>query len=448
MRKKRVIYSMESIIPLFLLGINAIGSSCLLWMILVLSFVSLLIALFRKKEELSIFFLVFTVSVLSFSLCLSLPPFGEEDAVILGGSIISPPSYRGGNTIGFNLDLKYMGDREGNYRSAKGRVYVIAPNCDGDYGDGVIVKGSMMDGFFLSSSSYITNHNPWGRGRRRVLSLLTRGLERGSVGNITLLLLTGSTLDGSREIQEKGRELGLSHLIALSGMHLALINMAFGVPLEKILGRKKGRVISFLILFSFVYINGFRTSLFRAFILFLLSPLIGTGYGHALSFLFMMKTNPYLTTDYAALLSFSALSGILFVSKALENRKSAFVSTLGALSATVPFSFSLFGYWSLYSLFLSLPGALLIEGLFFIIILNNFIPKLDCIIAFIYDLIVNLPSLLPPLIQNDLTLYWPIVGFTLLLIFSHKAFPTLKRWIIIKVCGTSIMTAPRKSREY
>ena len=124
------------------------------------------------------------------------------------------------------------------------------------------------------------------------------------------------------------------------------------------------------------------------------------------------------------------------------------MSSLGALTATVPLSLKLFSSWSLASLFLSIPGGIVIEILFFIIVINCFIPNLDYIVLQIYDFICRIPSIIPDLTQYDLKLYWPLMLTSLSIFLLNKAFPFIERWIIIKVCGTSTTTALKRLKEY
>ena len=97
---------------------------------------------------------------------------------------------------------------------------------------------------------------------------------------------------------------------------------------------------------------------------------------------------------------------------------------------------------------LSIPGGIVIEILFFIIVINSFIPKLDYIILQIYEIINKIPSIIPALTQYDLKLYWPLMFTTLSIFLLNKAFPFIERWIIIKVCGTSTTTALKRLKEY
>ena len=444
---------MEKVIPLVIFGFSMASiNSLVLGILFITSFIVFLWALYKRKDDLSVFLLTFIVASLfgfeSITPSSLVVPMKAKDTLIVGGKIISIPSYRGNETRGYNIELTCCSDGEGNWCSAKGKLYVISKLGDEDIGDRVVLKGKMMDGYFLSSSSFIERRSSFGRGRRRFLSLFTRSLERGKVGNLTSLLITGSSLDGSKEILEMGRFMGLSHLFALSGMHLAFIIMITQKPLSKIVGKQESEIISKIIAFLFVYINGFRPSLFRAFLLMMLSSYFGVGYAHTLSLLLMIKTTPYVLYDYGAALSFSALSGILIFTDGFKNTMSMIMSTFGALTATVPLSLKLFSSWSLASLFLSIPGGIVIEILFFIIVINCFIPNLDYIILQIYGFICRTPSIIPALTQYDLKFYWPLMFTTLSIFLLNKSFPFIERWIIIKVCGTSTTTALKRLKEY
>ena len=444
---------MEKVIPLVIFGF-AMGliSSMHLYILWVTSFIILSFSLYKRKDDLSVFLLTFIIAAFLFHKTITpsslVVPMKAQETLIVGGKIISIPSYRGNESRGYNLELSCYSDGEGNWYSTKGKIYVISKLGDEDLGDRVVLKGKMMDGFFLSSASLIEKRSAFGRGRRRFLSLFTRSLERGDAGDLSSLLITGSSLDGGKEIQEIGRRMGLSHLFALSGMHLAFIFMMTQKPLSIIIGKGRAEIISHLIAFLFVYINGYRPSLLRAFILMILSKHFGVGYSHVLSLLFMMKMVPGLVNDYGAALSFSALSGILLFTSGFNSSMAMVMSTFGALAATVPLSLKLFSSWSLASLFLSIPGGILIEVVFFIVIINCFIPKLDYIILNIIEMIKSIPSIIPDMTQYDLKLYWPLLVTTLSIFFINKAFPFIERWIIIKVCGTSTTTALKRLNEY
>ena len=124
------------------------------------------------------------------------------------------------------------------------------------------------------------------------------------------------------------------------------------------------------------------------------------------------------------------------------------MTTIGALTTTIPFSLFLFSSWSLSSLLLSIPGGIVIELLFVLIVINIFIPKLDSLIEIFYDAIIKISKVFPSFTQNDLKYYWPILFISLFLLFINKAFPFIKRWIIMKTCGTSTTTALKRLKEY
>ena len=444
---------MEKVIPLFLFwySIGLVDKISIRIPLLFLC-LFLLISIVKRKADLSIFLLTFIIAVVVLSkTVLQLPSlfFINENCIkIVGGKIISIPSYRGSEKRGYSILVSHYSDGEGNWFSGGGKIYVISKLGDEDIGDEVILKGVMMDGFFLSSSSVVVKRSVWGRGRVRFLSFFRRTLRKGKSGNLTSLFITGTTIDGEREIQDAGESLGLSHLFALSGMHLAFIITMIGKPLEKFLGIKKGRILSLMVAFIFIYINGFRPSLFRAFLLLLLTPYFGTGYSLVLSLLIMMKVSPGIMTDYGAALSYVALSGILIFASGWKKSVAPIMTTIGALTTTIPFSLFLFSSWSLSSLLLSIPGGIVIELLFVLIVINIFIPKLDSLIEIFYDAIIKISKVFPSFTQNDLKYYWPILFISLFLLFINKAFPFIKRWIIMKTCGTSTTTALKRLKEY
>lgn len=88
----------------------------------------------------------------------------------------------------------------------------------------------------------------------------------------------------------------------------------------------------------------------------------------------------------------------------------------------------------------------MVEILFFLVVIQLFIPKLDVIINFIYKKIVSLPIESFRLEQRNLSLYWPILAIVILYILLGSYLSFFKRWIIIRACGISTTTALKKSK--
>ncbi|MGN1163630.1 MAG: ComEC/Rec2 family competence protein, partial [Candidatus Ornithospirochaeta sp.] len=179
-----------------------------------------------------------------------------RDPAVMVGRVLGPPVRRGGRSLGYDLLVEGVEDKEGNSAGGEGVVYVISLFGDEDYGDVVKVRGVMKDGYFLASKTSIISRDQFGRMRRRLQTLLLKRFGGGGGGNISSLLLTGTTTDGSKDVQEWARRYGVSHLFALSGMHLAFLSGVAMVLLSPLVGKSKAKAVSFLICIFFVYING------------------------------------------------------------------------------------------------------------------------------------------------------------------------------------------------
>ena len=443
---------MEKAIPLLFYGwaVGLIPKS-IVSIILPLFIIASFIVHRNSKGELSSFILIL---ILSFSVFTSTYAITENGQCIpfsspsyLSGKVISNPKRRGSSSLGYTLEVEAMGDGKGNWTEAKGMLFVISLVGDEDFGDSVLLSGTGMDGYFLARGTMVRERSPWGRGRRRILSLFLRSLSSDGRSRVASLLFSGSTLDGNTELQDQMKSLGLSHLFALSGMHLGFISLFLGGILRKMLGEKEGKMVLFIILFLFVYINGFTSSLTRALLFLILSSFFGTSWGFSLSFPLLLMLFPSCSRDYGAMLGFVSLSGILMVGEVKEkNALLPFIVSASALATSVPFSLKLFSLWTPIAILLSIPGTIMVEILFFLVVIQIFIPRLDVIINLIYEKIVSLPIESFRLEQRDLSLYWPILAIVILYILLGSYLSFFKRWIIIRACGISTTTALKKSK--
>ena len=185
----------------------------------------------------------------------------------------------------------------------------------------------------------------------------------GEAGGLLLALLCGAKEYTSSEVSLSFKNSGLSHILALSGMHLSMfsgIALFFG----KKIGRKK---ISFIIrviaLLLFVWFAGFSPSLLRAFIcsiLMIIASLANVKKPDmllilAFSFLCQTMISPGDIYNAGFILSYSALAGILLTNKffrSLYNHclpgyfSASLGSSTGAQIFTAPISLKLFGTFS------------------------------------------------------------------------------------------------------
>ena len=182
----------------------------------------------------------------------------------------------------------------------------------------------------------------------------------GQGGGLLLALLSGSKEYTESTTSDAFKNAGLSHILALSGMHLSMFS-AISLFLGNIIGRKKlTYIIRIIALIFFVWFAGFSPSLLRAFICAILS-LLSTMYGSkktdlllilCFSFLFQSIISPSDIYNIGFIMSYGALAGIIisssffrfFYSKLFPNFISnSLAASSGAQIITAPISLKVFG---------------------------------------------------------------------------------------------------------
>ncbi len=182
----------------------------------------------------------------------------------------------------------------------------------------------------------------------------------GSAGGLLLALLCGAKEYTSSDISSGFKNAGLSHILALSGMHLSMFS---GIALfaGKKIGRKKlSFIIRIFALVLFVWFAGFSPSLLRAFIcsiLMIIASLANVKKPDmllilAFSFLCQTIISPSDIYNVGFILSYTALAGILLTNKFFRSFYNRFLpgyfsaslgSSTGAQIFTAPISLRLFG---------------------------------------------------------------------------------------------------------
>lgn len=366
--------------------------------------------------------------LLFFVLCLHLTVKGTERAklsmvlpqetvTILCGRVATEPVRRKNRGKGYRLELTSVVDQKGNAGSAKGVVYVITEFSDVTRGDEVALYGTFQDGYFRSSSTELLSRHRFGRGRRKFSALLERHLPQGSSGNLGALLFSGSSLDGNSSLSEAARKYGLSYLLALSGMHLGLLQLLLFPLLAFLGGKKQARFPVLFLLTLFVYSTGWKPSLLRALLFMVLSSLFGTTYGFLFSFVFLLLLEPLAITDLGTVFSFLSLAGILLFSQSLGDVLCFFLphfpsvgeavaASLSALVFSVPYTLSSFGSWQPMAILLAFPASFLIVLFFFLELLSLFVPQLGLLLDEALDFFVVLAEKEPLLKEENTLRYW------------------------------------------
>ncbi len=175
----------------------------------------------------------------------------------------------------------------------------------------------------------------------------------GNAGGMILALLSGSREYLPGEISEAFRNAGLSHILALSGMHLSLFSgMAFFLG-KKTLGKRYAPAFELFAVIAFFWFAGKSPSLFRALICSLC--VIFSAIFHikiksmlnvlAFSFLIHIAIFPADMFELGFMLSYGALAGILCFNEPVArilsrlfpyHAKNSLAQSVGAQAFTIP----------------------------------------------------------------------------------------------------------------
>ena len=312
----------------------------------------------------------------------------------ISGTILSSPARTGnGSYYAATFSLESAADARNIKSTATGRVKVMIPaelaeayspgklfsmqrkksqNTQAflyEAGGHCTFRGRLTNNvFYLRECSAAYWPSSW-RGRLRHFRALCRlQFKRlmyawGSGGGLLLALLCGAREYTSAETSDAFRRAGLSHILALSGMHLSMFSQ-----IALFFGNKAGiKKLTFILritaLVGFVWFAGFSPSLVRAFICAILTiaaTIAGAKKPDMLSilcfsFLIQSAVCPQDIHSAAFILSYGALAGILLTGSFFSRFYSKFSPRLissslsaatGAQTFTAPISLKLFGSFS------------------------------------------------------------------------------------------------------
>ena len=182
----------------------------------------------------------------------------------------------------------------------------------------------------------------------------------GKAGGLLLALLSGSREYTEKSVADGFRDSGLSHILALSGMHLGLFGSIAGFFGKKARGRNLGDALQLAAILFFVWFAGISPSLFRAFLAALilyLNSLFRMNRPDGLSllslcFLLHSVIFPSHIMEAAFMLSYTSLAGIIIFGKIFRKVYPVFLpyrirlaisDSSSAQLATAPVSLRIFG---------------------------------------------------------------------------------------------------------
>ncbi|ERF61102.1 competence protein [Treponema socranskii subsp. socranskii VPI DR56BR1116 = ATCC 35536] len=310
------------------------------------------------------------------------------DIVSMYGTVVSNPvksQKRGAYSLEFAPD--FVVSKGGVKSSARGHITAVIDEktveayfpgklYSASYGKGAVLCESgarlFLSGragksgvFFVSKAESPSPEKSFTGKLSRIRALSRLQFRRlmyawGGAGGLLLALLSGSREYTERAVSDAFRNAGLSHILALSGMHLSLVS---GIALfagMRLFGKTKSYIFQFCAVSLFVWFAGFSPSLLRAFlcnVLLLLCSVCGIAGADTVlilcaAFILHVLIAPAHILSAAFMLSYGALLGILlfsetlnaFLIRALGQKISAPLSaSLGAQTLTAPVTLSLFG---------------------------------------------------------------------------------------------------------
>lgn len=350
-----------------------------------------------------------------------------------------------------------------------------------DYGDEIIIKGKYIEpntkrnygGF--DYKQYLKTNNIYGsvnvenikinnKKKANVLFYLANKLackiEKTIDDNLekneaSLLkgILIGKTSDIEEETYKNFRVANISHILAVSGMHVSYIIIGCNILFEKSIGKRKSKYIIIAILIIYMFVTGFSPSIVRATImgiLFMISKIVyrknDVWTSISLSLLIILVFNPYIIMDIGLQLSYIGTIGIILLQRIVQDvlknikfrdkkkvykinrKKILFISkiqeilsvTISAQLVILPFMlyhFNLFGtYFFISNLLISLIiGPIIIIG-FSVIIFSCVFYPVGKIVFILLEIMIKI------LIQISQIGNLP---------FSKIYFSTPKIWIIV-----------------
>ena len=238
--------------------------------------------------------------------------------------------------------------------------------------------------------------------------------------------ILGKTELISDEVLTSYRENGISHLFALSGLHVSIFSSILLFILKKLRFKEiLNYILIFIFLLLFSFITGFSPSILRATLLFFLLGINKVFYLNIrtldilyLVFIILVIINPFIIYNLSFILSFTAAFFLIFSSDLLKGGNyfvSLFKVSLLSYFASLPLSIYYFGYTNLLGTILNLVFVPLVSFVVFPLTLITFIiSKFYSILNITTNLLENLSLLFN---KFKIIIYFPRMNLIFVFIY-------------------------------
>ena len=144
------------------------------------------------------------------------------------------------------------------------------------------------------------------------------------IEGIVLGIVLGDKSKIEKEVAESFSESNISHILAVSGMHMTYVILIFNRFFYGLVGRRYGNILSSVFVLLYMFITGFSPSVVRTGvvgIIVLLSEILrlrsDTWENLATSFVLICIYNPFLIKSISVLLSYGGTIGIITLDRSL-----------------------------------------------------------------------------------------------------------------------------------
>jgi len=277
--------------------------------------------------------------------------FGIPENTVLGisGILLDDPRVTSGGRAMSALSLRMSMGNSGARATANGQITVFFPEESSgrlkEFGRGTDILaegelrkndiGSGLNSFgnytFTAHTLHITKSAPSIERFRTGLRLgltgrFTESSRTGPWGGLALALLLGIRDNLDTGFAALYRGAGCSYILALSGMHLAIIVSLISLLLKKPLGLRAAAVTGAVIIIAYCFIVGPLPSLNRAALMYLLGVVAILGMLKrdmlsllCMAFLIQIFLTPASGFSLSFILSYLALAGILVIGRAINS---------------------------------------------------------------------------------------------------------------------------------
>lgn len=328
------------------------------------------------------------VSTFSISIC-------EADVSVLGCRVLRDPSFLPSRSSSFPVAALWVGDGQGRLASAKGSIHVISPSTELYAWDEALLYGRIVDdGLFVADGVFLSSPSAFRSLRKNLSALVAGRLSSLSDGTseLALRLLLAYGYDGAFAISDMARKKGVSHVLALSGMHLEIVASAAGSMLFFVGDRKRKDMLLIVPLFLFSFLSAFGPSLLRAFISRALRSLFpSSGWELNLSCTFALHAvlspcSLFSAGSVLSYLSIAAMHSAIRTHGECRPVRSVAI-TASCLAATMPYSFVTFGSYSLLAFVFSPVMSFLVRIFLGYLTIFLFLPLPGTVLEILYSLI-------------------------------------------------------------